>query len=393
MSSRRFYHDSRPIEPQKFQAQTLLWWKRCTSAPRRKCCYGIMSFTEVAEKSRTCRFIFMLGEWNISWVFCYDNRISLQHLHYFVPDPSGALSKRTSYNELEQCIEHSVRAALEMEDSRNYTGRAKNVSLAEDSKPKKIRIYKLGSILAAIALCLAGKSNTCIYLCWTRQRRHQNSMHLQTANPCYRFQTPLQRFDCLCWTMASLHQNSMHPKIAMPWCRFQNPFQKLIISAEPDEGVARTRCICRLQTLDIIDFKAPFIGWFGSSCHRDDPNHDSRPDHSLRNLQARTMGGEFFEKPIIHARGICTLVKSHVKPKSFSKVLFILMFMKTAVSEFPSLQPKASVVPTFQPTTIQAQWRRSNTWSPASYTSLNLPTRVPKKKWPQRLYIRNRLLL
>lgn len=97
--------------------------------------------------------------------FLLRHRISLQHLHYFVPDPSGALSKRTSYNELEQWIEHNVGAALEMEDSRNYTCRAKNLSLAEDSKPKKIRIYKLGSILAAIALFLAGKSNTYIYLC------------------------------------------------------------------------------------------------------------------------------------------------------------------------------------------------------------------------------------
>lgn len=97
--------------------------------------------------------------------FLLRHRISLQHLHYFVPDPSGALSKRTSYKELEQWIEHNVGAALEMEGSRNYTGRAKNLSLAEDSKPKKIGIYKLGSILAAIALCLAGKSNTCIYLC------------------------------------------------------------------------------------------------------------------------------------------------------------------------------------------------------------------------------------
>ena len=77
--------------------------------------------------------------------FLLRHRISLQHLHYLVLDQSGALSKRTSYNELEQWNEHNIGAALEMEDSRNYTGRAKNLSLARDSMPKKIRIYKLGS--------------------------------------------------------------------------------------------------------------------------------------------------------------------------------------------------------------------------------------------------------
>ena len=197
--------------------------------------------------------------------FLLRHRISLQHLHNFVPDPSGALSKRTSYKELEQWIEHNVGAALEMEDSRNYTGRAKNLSLAEDSKPKKIRIYKLGSILAAIALCLAGKSNTCIYLCWTRQRRSKIASELDAfadCNPLISISNPpskvwlslldhgiiaseldastdcnalmsisksLPKVDHLCWTRRRRGQNSMHLQTTNPWYYwFQSPLYWLV---------------------------------------------------------------------------------------------------------------------------------------------------------------------